>query len=478
MYSRKASTAKTRLSFPIYSADFDPESRGFLVVGGGGGEVKAGVKNQIAVLDANTCQNVADIELSREEDSVQSLAGLATDEGLLLFAGINSSQSEQNAGRNEHLRSFEVQLPLHEEKKTEAGAKMTGKCSLFNPSSASKKEAFQRLIRFPQERLRHSLSIGAIASSMSSQNEVVVFDPRGSPSVITRISLARNEEAVDLDLIQTESTVFSLTYCTSKDICEQTYKYHFDTKRVEKLPKGPRRVYQAPVTERTLSQSRFRAVRFLNSQNILILGNRPNRTGAELRIIHLYPTGPAALLSEKALPSRIKQAYCMDVCSLDSDKSRNQQVVIAISSQDVSIDVFVTDYHERTETFSPLKHYTTLRNVHEQQITKLCFSPFKSQSDSSIRLASVSYGQTVVIHRLPLVQSNASDKTSRHVLMHTDLWLDMSYLTILAVIVLVLAFIIQAFVGGFSDEKAMWPFKLLPQNVRTFLDQPARAAQI
>jgi hypothetical protein len=41
------SYAKTTLPYPIFVADFDPYNRGYLVVGGGGGESKTGVPNQI-----------------------------------------------------------------------------------------------------------------------------------------------------------------------------------------------------------------------------------------------------------------------------------------------------------------------------------------------------------------------------------------------------------------------------------------------
>lgn len=41
------SYAKTTLPFPIFAAEFDPYSRGYLVVAGGGGEGRSGVPNQI-----------------------------------------------------------------------------------------------------------------------------------------------------------------------------------------------------------------------------------------------------------------------------------------------------------------------------------------------------------------------------------------------------------------------------------------------
>ncbi|KAK6405468.1 hypothetical protein LTR95_018760, partial [Oleoguttula sp. CCFEE 5521] len=118
----RSSYAKATLPFPIFAAEFDPYNRGYLVVGGGGGEGRSGVPNQIAVLDVSNRANIAtaiEVDLSRDEDSVQSLASLATKDGLITFAGVNSSQAEQNAGKNEHLRSFEIKYPPRKKQKTE-----------------------------------------------------------------------------------------------------------------------------------------------------------------------------------------------------------------------------------------------------------------------------------------------------------------------------------------------------------------------
>lgn len=45
--SGPVSFTKTTLSYPVYAAEFDPYNRGFLVVGGGGGEGRSGVANKI-----------------------------------------------------------------------------------------------------------------------------------------------------------------------------------------------------------------------------------------------------------------------------------------------------------------------------------------------------------------------------------------------------------------------------------------------
>ena len=57
------STAELELSYPIYAADFDPYNNGFLVVGGGGGESKSGVKNKI--VSASNARNATMLTVGR-----------------------------------------------------------------------------------------------------------------------------------------------------------------------------------------------------------------------------------------------------------------------------------------------------------------------------------------------------------------------------------------------------------------------------
>ncbi|KAK1056837.1 hypothetical protein LTR33_013794, partial [Friedmanniomyces endolithicus] len=396
----KVSFAKTTLSYPLFAAEFDPYNRGFLVVGGGGGESKTGVPNQISVLDVSNRAAITtalELDLSRDEDSVQSLGSLATRDGLITFAGINSSQADQNAGKNEHLRSFELKYPPRKRQRTDISdgdekgkIEGMGKRSLFKRSTAPKSETYQRGLRLSpaQKRETGSKRIGAAATGMAKDSEIVVFDatsatPQDS-DIITRIDLPEGDEAADMDIAEPETSEFSLAYCTDYDIYEQTYKYDFTAKKAEKTPNGPRRVHQMPYPDAAnaspKSRSKFRCVRFLNSQNLVTLSNKSNKSGAEFRIFHLYPTGPATLLLTKSLPSRIKSAVSMDVCALDADKSGNQQVAIAVAGSDISIEIYVTNYQRATDTLSPFRSYVTLRDVHQHQMTKLCFSPFHSPS--------------------------------------------------------------------------------------------------
>ena len=49
--SPPVATAAVKLDYPLWAADFDPYTNGLLLVGGGGGEGRSGVKNKIVRCD-------------------------------------------------------------------------------------------------------------------------------------------------------------------------------------------------------------------------------------------------------------------------------------------------------------------------------------------------------------------------------------------------------------------------------------------
>ncbi|PPJ54855.1 hypothetical protein CBER1_07845 [Cercospora berteroae] len=512
------SYAKHTLDYPVYAADWDPYSRGYLVVAGGGGEGRSGVPNKISVLDVNnraTIEPVAEIDLSRDEDSIQSLANLATKDGLVTLTGINSSQAAQNDNKNEHFRAFDIRYPPRKKQRTEEKAsseqgqiKLLGKRSLFKPSSAPKKETYQRLLRLSPVGKRDvpSKRIGAVASGFAKESEIIVFDATAAvptdKDIITRIDLPEKQEAADLDIacIGDDDDLLSLAYCDEHNIYEQTYKYDFSKKKVDKRPNGPRRVFQMASSDQYQAKGgrpKFKALRFLNSENLVALVNLPNKSGAELRLYHLYPTGPAMVMQTEKLSSRIKQATSLDVSALDADKNGNQQFTLAVSGQDSSIEVLTVNYQAATDTFSSIRGYMTLRDVHQQGITKICWQPFHSPVRASAptpttgkngepvapqklqhpgpqyaRLASVSFGNTLVIDTFPLTPLEPKDKDSRYVLSHPSderLWTIAKW-SLFLLIGLVTAILFQSFISTDS------PFSIVPHKVRDFLDQPASAA--
>lgn len=537
--SPQVSFATTTLPYPIFAVDFDPYNRGYLVVGGGGGEGRSGVPNQIVrqtapttlqpyyvlilpqsvldISDRSAISTVANIELSREEDSVQSLSNLATKDGLITFAGINSSQAEQEAGRNQHFRAFDIKIPPRKRQKGQDGGELhearstlLGKRALFKPSSAATKEKYQRLSRLSQAQRREAGSrrIGAVASGLSKPSEIIIFDATtatpGPADVLARIEPPQDAEAQDLDIAVADWDVFSVAWCTDFDLYEQTMDYDFGGKKVQKTPQGPRRIHQMPFPdtfEDPKSRPRFRCLRFLDAQNVLALVNRANRKGAELRIFHLYPTGPAAMVLLKRLPSHIKQAVSMDVCALDRDSSESRQLVVAVAGQDISIETYTLDYRGGSVTFSPFRSFQSFRNVHQHQMTKICFSPFHSPSRTSdgegkdvkdgraneaprqpgaqyIRLASVSYGNTVVVDTFPLTALSSKDKSSRYVLAHPREAATRRniYIILVSFVMLIMAYLLQSYLRG-SAGSGTGLAGLLPPGARHFLDRPANAAQ-
>ena len=195
---------------------------------------------------------VAEADLSVEEDSPQTLCSLTTKQGLITLAGISSSSADQKAQKNEHLRSFDVEFPPRKRAKREAeandnvpeakAARITpaGKSQLFrpNPSSFRNPRTYQRLMRLSPVKSRDVAAkrIGAIGTADAAQNEIVLFDattfiPRPS-SVLQRLELGT--EAEDLDLFEYSQGSFGLVYCTNYNV--YLYRLNCDFARKSSTP--------------------------------------------------------------------------------------------------------------------------------------------------------------------------------------------------------------------------------------------------
>ena len=178
---------------------------------------RSGVGNKITIFDTSSGaadpEPKAEIELSRDEDSVTCLANLATKDHLILYAGINSCEADRLEDSNQHFRTFRVSRPRRKktsktqglEKKPRSEISRVGKSTLFGAltSAQAKKDGYQRLLRLSQswQSAPGSKRVGAIASSLAGkENEIVVFDATYTSyqrpfDVIHRIALANGEEA-------------------------------------------------------------------------------------------------------------------------------------------------------------------------------------------------------------------------------------------------------------------------------------------
>lgn len=453
-------TAKLTLTYPLYTADFDPRNSSFLLVGGGGGESRSGVGNKIVsgrtipsrdpslfcsplvppqtLVDASrktSLDEIVDIELSRDEDSVTSLAvARSTDRSLTAFAGINSSQADQNAGRNEHLRSFRVWYPPRRGADAGPGdaparsrreeTQALGRVSLFTPSTAVKKETYQRVLRLsrafdPDESGR----LGAIATGLAPEGEIVIFDATktepGHGDVRGRIKLGRGGEAADVDVMQIRDGEHHIAYCTDYEV----YIVKINSSKASPSP-DPQFVLGTPHPDAfasTKARPKFRSIRFLTAHLLLLLQNKPDRTGAELLIVEVPKFSPLGNITlRKRLHKTIKSATALSVALLPGLQSSDPvQQAIAVAGQDSSITIFTLDLPSSPPYPSlTFRRYAFLPLVHPLQITSLTFSTFQPPADplksppQFLKLASTSVASTVIIHTLPLAPFHASKPSS------------------------------------------------------------------
>lgn len=466
---------------------------------------------------------VVDINLSRDEDSVTSLAAVqADDEAIVALAGINSSVAEQKRGNNQHLRSFRIDHPTRKEKdnnkenekKTTNNGQTTAlsRTSLFrtvkaSASSAASPDTYQRTLRLsPWQSDSTSPRVAAIATGLAPAGEIVFFSatPTPSPSdVIGRIRLNSDEEAEDVDLIPLPDNKgqFRVAYTNGIDICICTISA--DTR--SNASPDIQCVYTTPIPDKGSPRMRpkFRALRFLSSTSLLLLQNAPDRKGCELVLLDLRPaiitsaiaTAPAkeattkgakaSILRRKKLRKTIKIGLGLDTCLLSPDPTTNQQqAVIAISGSDQSIELLTLEFNPSTNRYNSFQSYTSLRDVHPFAMTKLCFSRFQSPSlpvspetpPQYIKLASVSMGNTVVVHTLPLSPCPPTSRSPRYVLSmpgDSEIWTNLtsSFAAILSI--LTVCFILQAFT---EIRGAMPPYlgakDWLPPSIRDAVAVP------
>lgn len=388
---------------------------------------------------------VVDIDLSRGEDAPTSLSvATSTTTSATVFAGINSSEKDQAAGKNEHLRSFRVGYPALKAKDGETEPKATekdaapkttplGQLSLFTPSSAVKKETYQRVLRMSPFRSDAGPRIAAIATGLAPKSEVVVFRAADAPKKsdeIGRILLDDGAEAADVDFIALKDEgnkkgTFLLAYCTDYEV----FVVKVDpASGKKKKALEPATVYSTPFPDyhaKDKRRTKFRALRFLTPNKILLCSNTPDRSGASLKILSLVSHSSLGLITlEKRLHKTLKIALGMDISALSASQTGEQQFVIAVAGSDQSIELLTIEQGPAPNyNMSNFKLYTILREVHPYSLTKIAFSTFipptlPLASDSSIlpqslKLASVSMGNTAVVHTLPLSPTPTTGPNAR-----------------------------------------------------------------
>ncbi|CAI6340285.1 unnamed protein product [Periconia digitata] len=492
----RPTVSKAKTSYPIYSATFSNSKPSYLVVGGGGGAGRHGVKNKITVFDFSSrspaIESCAEIEAS-EDDSVQSLANLATRDGMILYAGINSSEDERLKDKNEHFRSFEIQFPkntrrasnVQNEQTPQGKLSFLSKTSLFQPPAATnaKREGYQRIVRLSPPQRNASgppnKRIGAIASSLAGdENEIVIFSatsnrPDNDKDIIQRISLNKGQEAEDIDILDEGKGAFHVAYALPGEVHVQSILYDFGKRKNLGKADTQRKVYSVPFPSLdNKNRPKIRSIRWLSSSHILLLVNKHNRSGVELWVLRLYEEGPGSIIMRKTLPRHAKAAVGMDVALLDADSDGACQAVVAISAIDISLTILTIDYHgQARDSLSHFHAFATYYDVHELQMTKVVFSPFfkpevapgKKPGPQYLRLASTSLGNSIDVETFELQPVSKKPK-SRYILQSSSalaLNRGASYMLV-AVIICAIAFMLQ----GFIDPEGNLTRSIVPASLQ------------
>lgn len=298
-----------------------------------------------------------------------------------LLAGINSSEQEQLAGKNEHFRVFSV---------SPSAVEPISKHQLFRPSS--KPDIYQRVLRT----LGSLAAIATGATGRSTDHEVVVVSTR---DFTVKKRVACSVEVADLDLAEDGG----LVYCTDKEIFAVPPASNTPTKLNFQLSSS-----SAPIS------GKLRSLRYLTPkrEHLVVVVNAPKRTGAE---VFLISANTGSTISRKKLHSGAKAATGLDVVTLSDSGG-----AMAVAGADQSVELLVV-------CGARIRHVRLFRQVHPFQISKVAFSPApppppppsssasveleeEDENAQIVRLATISIGHTVVVYTLPLVRTKGGYK--------------------------------------------------------------------
>lgn len=387
-----------------------------------------------------------EIELSRDEDSVTTLAvGQRKSRSTLVYTGINSSATDIKNGKNEHFRVFGIEPASRSKAEATATISELSKTNIFGSKDA---DAFQRLLRLAPPS-SNSHQVGAIATGFAKEHEIAVFEVSAAGNVAPKVlgKVEPIKEAMDLDIIQVDQEKWQLAFCDNYDL----YLQDIGQATEELDPMG---VFNMPEDIAT-GQGRptFRCVRYLTPNFLLAASNLPQGAGAVLQGFRLPASSPdqngfARLAVSAKLPGHVARATGLAVQNLSpvsspGTKQGDAQFVVAVAGQDRSISLYTLEHQSvaTIELIVKLYPVATFKEVHPSPITGLAFNApppafnappplpsAASRRDSTtsqkspkgpktLKLASVgSMGNTVVVHSIPLRREGGpAPRPSRYV---------------------------------------------------------------
>ncbi|SPO01182.1 uncharacterized protein DNG_03929 [Cephalotrichum gorgonifer] len=421
-------SSKLTLSYPLFACDFDPLDANRLLVGGGGGPGRSGVGNKITVLNTTSPSELTtsgELDLGRDEDSVSCLAvsqqkrGKAT---TLVYAGVNSSPADLMAGKNEHLRVLALEsTKARSTAGTSVPAAVVTEVSRSALFAATDPEEYQRLLRVGPPSASGT-QLGIAASGLGKDYQIALFEASAAAGVApkSRGRLELDRQADDVDVVQTGDETYQVAYC-------HAYELHVMDVGKGGVPTGePRLIFATPTDHGTgAPKPVFRAIRYLTPTFLLAVSNLPGRKGAVLQAFRLSSKEgeETRLATSTRLPRNVAQATALAVRNLSPPATRGgkiarAQFVIAVAGHDSSISLYTLEQRDASgvDVLVDLLPVATLRDVHPLQITGLAFSNFAppdkgaaaaaagqfTARPQAVKLVSVSMGNTVVVHVVPL----------------------------------------------------------------------------
>ncbi|KAH6661078.1 hypothetical protein BKA67DRAFT_550112 [Truncatella angustata] len=427
MVKRTLPSAKITLSCPLWACDFVPQDASQLIVGGGGGAGRHGVGNKITLLKVSSqtdVESAGELELSAQEDSVATIAvgGPRNDKTNNVFAGINGTPDKCKRGESQHFRIFslaqhagapstslDADAPPNNSGVSRSFLPETARETLFASTDA---DTFQRRLRLSQPFIKHSLGaqLGAVSTGFAKQHQIAIFNvpAAGTARWKPRGRLEIANEAMDLDVIQTGPDTYQLAYCDDNEI------FTVDVSKSE--VSEPKCVYTltGDVANDGPKPS-FRSLRYLSPGFVFAVANNAGGKGVALHGYRLPKKEEenARLAVVKHLPKSVSRSTGLAIRNLTppdtpSDHQGESQYVVAVSGQDSSISLFTLEYQAKhgVDLLANLAPFHTIESAHPQAITGLNFSTFTPpegpRGEVSLKLASVSLGQTAVVHSIPL----------------------------------------------------------------------------
>ncbi|KAH6915234.1 quinon protein alcohol dehydrogenase-like superfamily [Coprinopsis sp. MPI-PUGE-AT-0042] len=211
-------------TFPVYSCAFLSDNQ--VVLGGGGGATRSGIKNKLRlyeVTDDHKVEQKVEFELEKGEDAPMSMAVHA--ESKTIICGVNSAEEKLLKGENENCRAFTVTgdsiTPLRTRSTLTAGdLEDYQKVTVLSPDGSLLAVAGAHdlsLLSFPSlepvaspvhtEKEIYDVAFGASSLVIATTHNLLVYElPTGLQSPVTekgKAAVPNTENSVDLVVAKT-----------------------------------------------------------------------------------------------------------------------------------------------------------------------------------------------------------------------------------------------------------------------------------